>query len=204
MEPFKIIQSVAASMPGKNIDTDIIFPARFLLILEKAGLGKYAFFEKRIDAEGQPRADFILNTPMFSTARILLGGDNFGCGSSREQAVWTLADFGIRCIIAPRFGEIFYANCFKSGMLPIRLTEAIMAPLRAEADAGVLFSVDLERQEISTNRGSVQTFELEPRRKKALLHGWDETAIILNNEADAIAAFQNRQKQTMPWLYSRN
>ncbi len=202
MEAFKTLHSVAASMPTKNIDTDIIFPARFLLILEKAGVGKYAFFEKRYDTEGQPRPDFILNTPEFSVAKILLGGDNFGCGSSREQAVWTLADFGIRCIIAPRFGEIFYANCFKSGVLPIRLSEELLSPMRTAADAGAPFSVDLERQLISTAAGTAHTFEIEPRRKEALLNGWDETAIILNDETEAIAAFQNRQRQDMPWLYT--
>lgn len=202
MEAFKTLHSVAASMPTKNIDTDIIFPARFLLILEKAGVGKYAFFEKRYDAEGQPRPDFILNRPEFSAAKILLGGDNFGCGSSREQAVWTLADFGIRCIIAPRFGEIFYANCFKSGVLPIRLSEELLSPMRTAAAARAPFSVDLEQQLISTAAGTAHTFEIELRRKEALLNGWDETAIILNDETEAIAAFQNRQRQNMPWLYT--
>ncbi len=202
MEPFTTLHSVAASMPTKNIDTDIIFPARFLLILEKAGVGKYAFFEKRYDAEGQPRPDFILNRPEFSAAKILLGGDNFGCGSSREQAVWTLADFGIRCIIAPRFGEIFYANCFKSGVLPIRLSEELLSPMRTAAAARAPFSVDLEQQLISTAAGTAHTFEIELRRKEALLNGWDETAIILNDETEAIAAFQNRQRQNMPWLYT--
>jgi len=202
MEPFTTLHSIAASMPGKNIDTDIIFPARFLLLLEKAGIGKYAFFEKRYDAEGRPRPDFILNTPRFSNAKILIGGDNFGCGSSREQAVWTLADFGIRCVIAPRFGEIFYANCFKSGVLPICLPEDSLVPLRAAADAGTTISIDLERQEISTPEEDTLTFEIEPRRKDALVNGWDETAIILNDEAEAITAFQDRQRQNMPWLYS--
>jgi len=202
MEPFKTMQSVAVSMPEKNIDTDIIFPARFLLILEKAGVGKYAFYEKRMDAKGDPRADHILNTPKFSSAQILIGGDNFGCGSSREQAVWTLADFGFRCVIAPRFGEIFYANCFKSGVLPVRLDETVLAPLREDANAGVLFTINLEQQVISTEHGTQHDFEIEPRRKEALINGWDETDLILNNEAEAIAGFQVRQKNDMPWLYA--
>jgi 3-isopropylmalate dehydratase small subunit len=202
MEPFRTIESVAASMPEKNIDTDIIFPARFLLILEKAGVGKYAFYEKRMDANGDPRPDHILNSPQFSSAQILIGGDNFGCGSSREQAVWTLADFGFRCVIAPRFGEIFYANCFKSGVLPVRLDETVLTPLRDEANAGVLFTIDLEQQVISTEHGAQHHFEIEPRRKEALVNGWDETDLILNNEAEAIAGFQVRQKNDMPWLYA--
>lgn len=201
MEPFETVTSVVVSMPGHNIDTDIIFPARFLLLLEKAGLGKYAFYEKRFGADGQPNADFILNKAPFSSARILLAGDNFGCGSSREQAVWTLADFGFRCVIAPRFGDIFYANCFKSGVLPIRLDEAHVDDLREEAEDSVEFSIDLDKQQIETARGTILPFDIEPRRKMALLKGWDETALILAEDGEAIAAFQQKQRISMPWLY---
>lgn len=202
MEPFRTLTSIVASMPGNNIDTDIIFPARFLLLLEKAGVGKYAFYEKRFDTEGRPNPGFILNKEPFSSAKILLAGDNFGCGSSREQAVWTLADFGFRCVIAPRFGDIFYANCFKSGVLPIRLADDIVESLRKEAEAEGRFTVDLERQIIETDGGTVREFDIEPRRKTSLLNGWDETALILKQDGEAIAAFQKKQWASMPWLYA--
>lgn len=149
MEPFVRLDAVAAPLAGDNVDTDIIFPARFLLLMEREGLGRYAFHDRRFDGADRERPDFVLNRPPFRDAGILIAGANFGCGSSREQAVWALRGFGIRCVIAPGFGEIFLGNCYKNGVLPIVLAAETVAALALVASAGSRFVVDLVAMTLS-------------------------------------------------------
>jgi 3-isopropylmalate/(R)-2-methylmalate dehydratase small subunit len=205
MESFTRLTGASASLPQANVDTDIIFPARFLLITAKKGLGKYAFYEWRYEPSGAERPDFVLNQPAFRGAEILVTGENFGCGSSREQAPWALRDLGVRCIIATSFGEIFYGNCFQNGILPVVAPEADLVGLHADAAQGLPITVDLVRQEVIRpgGNGEVISFDLEPWRRDALLNGWDEVDIILNTSAGDIAAFETTQRQASPWLYDR-
>jgi 3-isopropylmalate dehydratase small subunit len=184
MEKFTRLTAPTACLPDANIDTDIIFPARFLLITEKIGLGRYAFHDKRRLA------------PPAGTS-ILIAGDNFGCGSSREQAVWALADLGIRCVISTGFGEIFRSNCFRNGILPIILSDELVARLGTAAT----LTVDLERRELTDPEGRTEAFDVEPWQREALLNGWDEVLTILYREADAIARFEARRRSDAPWLF---
>jgi 3-isopropylmalate/(R)-2-methylmalate dehydratase small subunit len=198
MEKFPIVESIAAALPEAHIDTDVIFPARFLLLLDRAGLGKHLFHERRY-REGRT-TDFVLNQPPFDAAQILVAGSNFGSGSSREQAVWALADFGIRCVIAPSFGEIFYSNCFKNGVLPIVMTdEAHDQTMRAAASGGPI-RIDLQAQQITLPNGPALHFDIDPYRKGALLSGLDEIGAILAEDAPAIEAFERRQGRQLPWV----
>lgn len=199
MERFERVESVVAPLPEADIDTDVIFPARFLLLLDKEGLGRHLFHERRHAPDGQ-RTSFVLNQPPFDAAKILVAGPNFGSGSSREQAVWALADFGIRCVIAPSFGEIFQANCFKNGLLPILLTGERHAQVLTAAASGEQVSVDLESQSIRLPDGSLIKFEIDPYRKRALMLGLDEIGGILADDASNIAAFEARQRLAAPWL----
>ena len=196
MEPFVRLTSIAAPLPEANVDTDVIVPARFLLITEKKGLGRYAFYERR---EG---GGFVLDDPAYSGAQVLVAGPNFGCGSSREHAPWALNDLGIRCIIAPSFGEIFRANCVRNGMLPIRLEEREWAQCLAAAQAQQPVTVDLTTQMISTSQIEVG-FAIPPAEREALLNGWDEIDGIRAKHSDAIAAFENGQRATLPWLWEK-
>jgi len=202
MTPFTTLTSVAAPLPEANVDTDIIFPARYLLLTQKAGLGPYAFRERRFDAQDQPRADFVLHQPRWQGAQILVAGANFGCGSSREQAPWALADLGLRCLIAPSFGEIFEANCLNNGLLPISLPAAEHARVMAVAQAGGVLTVSLVDQTLSLPDGGVLALRIGARQRQALLQGWDEIDRICHEQADAIAAFESRQRLTQPWLYA--
>lgn len=195
MQKLTKLHSVAAPLFENAIDTDVIFPARFLLLLDRDGLGKYAFNERR--RGGEP---FILDVPPYDTAEILVTGENFGTGSSREQAVWALADLGIRCVIARSFGEIFFSNCFKNGMLPIRLGGAEMVAVERAARAAQPMVVDLESQRIELSDGTEIPFDIEPYRKRSLLAGLDEVGMILTEEADAIAAYEAKREETAPWL----
>ena len=199
MRHFETLRSVAAALPDADVDTDVIFPARFLLLLDKAGLGRHLFNERRFDRSGAPRPDFVLNRAPFDQARILIAGPRFGSGSSREQAVWTLADFGIVCVIAPSFGEIFHANCFKNGVLAIRVEPAIHGAMMQAAEAGDSFTVDLDRQVVSWPAGT-HGFEIDAYRRKALLEGLDEIALTLAEDSDAIAAFETRWRVRAPWV----
>lgn len=202
MQPFIRIASVAAALPQRDIDTDIIFPARYLLLTSKTGLGRYAFFERRYEDGGAvERPDFPLNQPVFRNAEILVAGPNFGCGSSREHAVWALSDLGVRCVIAESFGDIFYANCFKNGVLAVVMPATQMAGLMTRAAAGQTLEIDLERQEIRSEDGEAMAFPLEAWRREALLNGWDEISVILQSRTEAIGAFEAAQKQRFPWLY---
>lgn len=193
MDKFTKLTSIAAPLLENNIDTDIIFPARFLLLLDRQGLGKYAFNEWR-------GPDFVLDRPPYNKAQILVVGENFGTGSSREQAVWTLADLGIRCVIGRSFGEIFYSNCFKNGVLPIRLTGDAIAAVEAAANAQKPVRVDLAAQTVSLPSGDVIGFHIDAHHKRALLAGLDEVGVILADHADDIAAFEAKRRQASPWL----
>ncbi|MGA1797234.1 3-isopropylmalate dehydratase small subunit [Sphingomonas sp. 4RDLI-65] len=203
MMKFDRLAGTAAPLPEENVDTDIIFPARFLLITERHGLGRYAFHDRRFDAQGAEIASFVLNRTPWRDAPILIAGANFGSGSSREQAVWTLLGHGIRCVIAPSFGEIFHGNCFRNGVLPIVLPDAIVASLMASAQGGRSFVVDLDAQVIASENLPPLTFAVDPEQRLALLNGWDETDLILNARGAEIAAFENRQHRVQPWLYEQ-
>ncbi|MEO9634551.1 MAG: 3-isopropylmalate dehydratase small subunit [Parasphingorhabdus sp.] len=202
-QPFKTLFGTAAPLEQDNIDTDIIFPARFLLITAREGLGRYAFHDRRFESDDQENPDFILNQQPFREAPILLAGANFGSGSSREQAVWALLGFGIRSIIAPSFGEIFQANCLRNGILPITLPDHIVRQLLGRALSGLNLTIDLESQTVAVDDESRFDFDIPPERKLALINGWDETAQILNQKANEITAFEARQRQEQPWLYER-
>lgn len=202
MKPFTRVKSVAAPMPDADIDTDIIFPARFLVLTQKAGLGPYAFYEKRFDEQGRERPEFVLHRPRWRGAAILVAGPNFGCGSSREQAPWALADLGLRCIIAPGFGEIFQANCLNNGLLPIRLAGPEHALALAEAQAGQTLAVDLQDCTVTLADDTVLRFGIDARARLALLQGLDEIERIRQEAGDAIAAFEARQRERQPWLYA--
>lgn len=199
--PFTTLSGAVVPMPEDNIDTDIIFPARFLLITARAGLGRYAFHDRRYDADGAEVADHVLNRAPFRDAPILIAGANFGSGSSREQAVWALLGMGVRCVIAPSFGEIFHANCQRNGILPITLPLALVEMLMADAARGVTAHVDLPAQTLTFEGREPIPIEITPERKEALIHGWDETAQILNRFAEPIAQFEAAQRATQPWLY---
>ena len=201
MEAFTQLTSIAASLPEANVDTDIIFPARFLLLTEKTGLGKYAFYERRYGLNGVEIVDFPLNREPYRSSQILLAGDNFGCGSSREQAPWALRDLGFRSIISTGFGEIFYSNCFRNGMLPIVITAEQLAILQRESAAEKPLTIDLINRCLRPHQDKPMPFQLADWRRNALINGWDEISMILNQEADQIAAFEARQRQLMPWLY---
>lgn len=188
------IQSVAAPLPEDNVDTDVIFPARFLLLLERNGLGRYAFFERRNGTTG-----FVLDDPTYSNASVLVTGRNFGTGSSREQAVWALADHGIRCIVAASFGEIFKANCFRNGLLPIELEPEPLARVMSAANAAQTVSVDIANGTIGLPGGMEIAFALSDHRKKALIAGLDELGAILANDMNAIADYERWQAAEMPW-----
>ena len=203
MKPFETIRSVAACLPEANVDTDTIFPARFLLLLDRDGLGRYAFHDRRFDSDRKPVPEFVLNRPPFDTARILIAGDGFGCGSSREQAVWALAGFGIGCVIAPGFGEIFHANCLKNGVLPVRLPQRHVDRLADRAQTGAVFTVDLGAGSISIGDEQLASIDLAESQRQALLNGWDETDQIVRADGPRIDAFEAAQRETQPWLYER-
>lgn len=199
MKSFTSLTGIAAPLPEADIDTDVIFPARFLLLLDREGLGRYVFHERR-NSPSAPQ-EFILSKPPFDQAEILVSGRNFGCGSSREHAVWALADFGIRCVIAPSFGEIFYANCFRNGVLPIVLPTEQHRDVMTAAAAGLPLTVNLETQTVRLPKGSTIAFDIDAHLRRALLLGLDQIGMILADDAAAIAAFETRQRTQMPWLH---
>ena len=201
MEPFTHLSGVAAPLPMINVDTDMIIPKQFLKTIKRTGLGKALFHEMRTTPEGGENPDFVLNKPAYKRAQILIAGANFGCGSSREHAPWALLDFGIRCVIAPSFADIFFNNCFKNGILPIVLPQAEIDKLLDDAGRGAnaIVSVDLEKQEIRGPDGGCITFDVDPFRKQCLLNGWDDIGLTLRNEAK-ISSFEAARKTQMPWL----
>jgi 3-isopropylmalate/(R)-2-methylmalate dehydratase small subunit len=201
MQAFTTLTGVAAPLPMVNVDTDMIIPKQFLKTIVRTGLGKALFFEIRYDTEGNENPDFVLNRPQYRNAKILVAGANFGCGSSREHAPWALLDFGIRCVIAPSFADIFYNNCFKNGILPIALPQADVDKLMDDAQRGAnaIVSVDLEKQEITGPDGGRIRFDVDPFRKHCLLNGLDDIGLTLRHEGD-ISSFETTRKQTQPWI----
>jgi 3-isopropylmalate/(R)-2-methylmalate dehydratase small subunit len=200
MEKFTTLTGVAAPLPLVNIDTDMIIPKQFLKTVLRTGLAKGLFYEMRFDEKGQPKDGFVLDQPAYRNARILVAGENFGCGSSREHAPWALLDAGIRCIIAPSFADIFYNNCFKNGILPIVLPQEQVDLLMDDASRGAnaVVTVDLEKQEIAGPDGGTIKFDLDPFRKHCLLNGLDDIGLTLQ-KADKIAAFEAARKTSQPW-----
>ena len=201
MEPISTFTSRTVVLPVENVDTDQIIPARFLKATSKVGLGQKLFADWRFDAAGQPKADFVLNRPEAAGASILVAGDNFGCGSSREHAPWALLDFGIRCVISTSFADIFYNNCFKNGILPIVVSPGDLAKLMDDAKRGAnaTLSVDLEAQEIRGPDGGVIRFEIDPFRKHCLLNGLDDIGLTLEKSAH-IGAFEKKSAAERFWL----
>ncbi len=203
MEKFKTLKAVAAPLPLVNVDTDMIIPARFLKTIKRTGLGKSAFYAMRYDEAGAERADFVLNQDRYRQAKILITGANFGCGSSREHAPWSLADFGFRCIIGPSFADIFHGNAFKNGILCITLPQAEVDKLAAKAGAGNTaggeFTVDLENQTITAPDGAVMPFSLDGGTRNNLLKGLDDIGVTLQSAAE-IDAFEDKQRRAQPWL----
>lgn len=193
--PFTTLTSVVAPFPEGQTDTDVIFPARFLLLLDKKGLGKHLFHERRA------KGGFVLDRAPWTQARIMATGPDFGTGSSREQAVWALADFGIRCLIGPSFGEIFFANCFRNGVLPIVLQPAEHARILEEAEAGHPVTVDLPGQTILLADASAIPFAIDPHLKLALIEGLDEIGAMLKDDLADIDAFEIRHRAEKPWLF---
>jgi len=204
MEKFTVLAGVAAPLRIMNVDTDMIIPARYLKTIKRTGLETGLFASLRFDEQGRERPDFILNRPSWRQASILIAGENFGCGSSREHAPWALLDYGIRCIIAPSFADIFFNNCFKNGILPITLPASVVSWLMDVAESGTnaTFTVDLETQTITPPEGGPVHFDVEPFRRECLLNGWDDIGLTLHR-ADAIDGFETRQKLEQPWLWSR-
>ncbi len=201
MDKFTTLTGVAAPMNMINIDTDMVIPKQYLTTIERSGLGKGLFFEMRYDADGNEVEDFVLNKPQYRDARILVTGENFGCGSSREHAPWALLDFGIRCVIAPSFADIFYNNCFKNGILPIKLPKDDMDKLFDDAGRGAnaTLTIDLENQTISGPDGGEISFELDTFKKHCLLNGLDDVALTMKNEAK-IDDFEEKHSAAQPWL----
>ncbi|WP_296766771.1 3-isopropylmalate dehydratase small subunit [Sediminimonas sp.] len=201
MEKFDKLTGIAAPLPLVNIDTDMIIPKQFLKTIKRTGLGVHLFDEMRYDDDGNEIPDFVLNKPQYRDAEILVTGENFGCGSSREHAPWALNDFGIRCVIAPSYADIFYNNCFKNGILPIALPQEQVETLMRDAEKGAnaRMDIDLEAQTITTSDGEVITFEIDPFRKHCLLNGLDDIALTLE-KAPAIDAFEGRAAAARPWV----
>ena len=201
MEKFTHLTGIAAPMPLVNIDTDMIIPKQFLKTIARTGLGKNLFDEMRYNLDGSEKPDFVLNQPAYRKAEILVAGENFGCGSSREHAPWALLDFGIRAVIAPSYADIFYSNCFKNGILPIVLPEGQVAVLMDDAQKGAnaRITVDLEAQTVTSSDGHSFHFEVDPFRKHCLLNGLDDIDLTLEKSA-AIDAFEKTAATLRPWV----
>ena len=200
MEKFEKLSGVAAPMPLVNIDTDMIIPKVFLKTIKRSGLGVNLFDEMRYDREGNEKPDFVLNKPQYRDAKILVAGDNFGCGSSREHAPWAIADFGIKCVISTSFADIFYNNCFKNGILPLVLPEDAVDTLMKDAEKGAnsIIEIDLENQTIVSSDGEIFRFEVDPFKKHCLLNGLDDIGLTMEKE-DHIAAYESKASQQFPW-----
>ena len=201
MEKFTTLTGVAAPLEMINVDTDMIIPKQYLKTLGRTGLGKALLSELRYDEKGKERPDFVLNKPAYRASKILVAGDNFGCGSSREHAPWALMDFGIRCVISTSFADIFYNNCFKNGILPIKVSPEELKKLMDDAERGAnaTLTIDLPRQEIRGPDGGVITFEIDPFRKHCLLNGLDDIGLTLE-KATSIDSFEKKQATAQPWL----
>ena len=201
MEKFTKIQGIAAPMPLVNIDTDMIIPKVFLKSIQRTGFGVNLFDEMRYNRDGSEIEDFVLNKPQYRDAEILIAGDNFGCGSSREHAPWAIADFGIKCIVSTSFADIFFNNSFKNGILPIVLPQEQVDILMKDAEKGAnaRMTVDLEAQEITTSDGEVITFEVDAFKKHCLLNGLDDIGLTMEKSA-SIKSFEDKASQERPWV----
>ncbi len=200
MKPFTRIEGRAAPLPIANLDTDQLIPKQFLKTVERKGLGKGLFYDFRYDYEGREKPDFVLNQPAYQGTSILVAGENFGCGSSREHAPWALLDYGIHCVIAPAFGDIFYNNCFENGLLPIVLPAAQVHALMDEARGGNhLFAVDLASQTVTSPSGQSFRFDIDPGRKQKLLQGLDSIGETLQHAPD-IDRYEAGRAHSAPWL----
>jgi 3-isopropylmalate/(R)-2-methylmalate dehydratase small subunit len=201
MQKFTRLTGVAAPMPMINIDTDMIIPKGHLKTIKRTGLGKALFDEMRYNADGSEKPDFVLNQTAYRKAQVIVAGANFGCGSSREHAPWALLDFGIRCVIAPSFADIFHNNCFKNGILPIALPQEICDRLMEDARKGAnaTLTIDLEKEEITRPDGEVIGFRIDPFRRHCLLNGLDDIGLTMQKSKD-VDSYETRQKAGQPWL----
>ena len=199
MDKFTTLQGIAAPLPIVNIDTDMIIPKQFLKTIKRTGLGVSLFYEMRYDTEGKLIEDFVLNTKPYDKSKILVAGDNFGCGSSREHAPWSLKDFGIRCVISTSFADIFYNNCFQNGILPIVVKAEELDRLMGAAGSQLVFNIDLPNQSIQVGNHSIN-FEIEDHRKERLLQGLDDIGITLGYKED-ISSYESDKKIQKPWLF---
>ena len=200
MDKFNQLTGVAAPLPFINIDTDMIIPKQYLKTIKRTGLGKGLFAEARYKDDGSENPDFVLNKPAYRNAKIMIAGDNFGCGSSREHAPWALLDFGIRCVISTSFGDIFYNNCFKNGVLPIRVEQADLDKLfdDAERGANATVSINLEKQEIRGPDGGVVKFDIDPFRKHCMLNGLDDIGLTMEKKS-SIDTYEEKAKTERAW-----
>lgn len=203
MQAFTKLTGIAAPLPKANVDTDQIIPARFLKSISRLGFGKNLFANFRYKEDGSENPDFVLNQEPYRKAEVLIAFENFGCGSSREHAPWALLDFGIRCVIAPDFADIFHNNCFKNGVLPVRLPREICEKLMEDAKMGgnARISVDLERQVVVRPNGEEIPFQIDPLRRHLMLNGLDDIGQTMQH-APAIDSFESRQRAAQPWLYA--
>jgi 3-isopropylmalate/(R)-2-methylmalate dehydratase small subunit len=201
MEKFTVLEGVAAPLRMINIDTDKIIPKQYLKTIKRTGLSKGLFAEMRYHADGSENRDFVLNKPAYRNAKILVAGDNFGCGSSREHAPWALLDYGIRAVISTSFADIFYGNCFKNGILPIKVSREDIEKLfdDAERGANATLTIDLERQEIRGPDGGMAKFDIDPFHKHCLLNGLDEIGLTMV-KGDKIGAFESKVSAERPWV----
>jgi len=201
MEKFTQLRGVAAPLDMVNIDTDLIIPKQHLKTIERTGLGKFLLDELRYNEDGSEKEDFVLNQPAYRDAKILVAGDNFGCGSSREHAPWAIEDFGIRCVISTSFADIFYNNCFKNGILPIVVSPEDLENLMDDAGRGsnAILTIDLEAQEITGPDGGTVKFDIDPFRKHCLVNGLDDIGLTME-KVDKISDFEDRRAQSQPWL----
>jgi len=202
MEPFQELTGIACLLQRNNIDTDLIIPKQFLKKVERSGFGKHLFHDWRYLEDGSDNQDFELNQPVFKGASILVAGDNFGCGSSREHAPWALLDYGFRVIVSTSFADIFFSNCFKNGILPIKVSQENLTQLMDEISAqpGIQFTVNLEKQCLSTPKGRGIHFDIDAFRKESLLKGLDDISWTLEHRGK-IQAFETQQKAELPWLW---
>ena len=201
MDKFTKVQSIPAYLPIVNVDTDMIIPKQFLKTIKRTGLGKSLFFEMRYNDDGQPLKDFVLNQEPYNHSQILIGEKNFGCGSSREHAPWSLLDFGFKVVIAPSFADIFYNNCFKNGILPIVLKDDEIKELAEISKNKKEITIDLEDQKIDKGDNRPFTFEVETFRKECLINGYDDIALSLKKTKDVETYLEKKKKDT-PWLFS--
>ena len=198
MKKFDTLESIPAYLPIINIDTDMIIPKQFLKTIKRTGLGKSLFYEMRFDENGKKNSDFILNKEPFNKSKILLAGKNFGCGSSREHAPWALSDFGIKCVISASFADIFYNNCFKNGILPIKIDDKIVIELAEYSNRKEEIEISLEKQEIKYGN-KVANFELDPFKKKCLMEGLDDIALSME-KISSIDDYEKKLQSTKPWV----